>query len=262
MKKIFRHFRKSWYQYGLETLVVVVGVLIAFSLNNWNENRKERQEIRDYALSLVVDLQQDIEMIERIISQANKISQRIDSLGNYMLKRPINDISNIDVLCLTWIQVYRPYSWNRTTLDQMKNSGSLRLIKNELLSKKISNYDAETRHMDEDYKNDKAQSENATQLISQYINMNYPNIDELSDVLLNSIYAGDTTDIFSTMEYKEAKDLNIELLTDDVKQLYKSLNSFMRLKYNLRIRTIRELPKLVEDSNWLITNLKTEYGIN
>ena len=43
MKKIAKHFKKNWYRYGLETLVVVIGVLVAFSLNNWNEGRKQKE---------------------------------------------------------------------------------------------------------------------------------------------------------------------------------------------------------------------------
>ena len=44
MKKILKHFKKNWYRYGLETLVVIVGVLIAFALNDWNEEKKARQQ--------------------------------------------------------------------------------------------------------------------------------------------------------------------------------------------------------------------------
>ena len=42
MKKIIKHFKNNWYRYGLETLVVIVGILVAFTLNSWNEARKNR----------------------------------------------------------------------------------------------------------------------------------------------------------------------------------------------------------------------------
>ena len=40
MKKILNHIRKNWIRHGFETLVVTVGILGAFTLNNWNEDRK------------------------------------------------------------------------------------------------------------------------------------------------------------------------------------------------------------------------------
>ena len=115
--------------------------------------------------------------------------------------------------------------------------------------------------MDEDYYNDKAQSENSTQLISKVINNNYPNIHELSTMLLTSIYVGDEVDIFRTEEYEIAKTHNLELITSNIFDVHQAVNNFLRLQYNLRIRTERELPKLIEDAEALIIMLKSTYDI-
>jgi len=60
MKKIIKHLRKNWIRHGFETLVVINGILIAFALNNWNENRKLREIefklLREMATDLEVDL--------------------------------------------------------------------------------------------------------------------------------------------------------------------------------------------------------------
>lgn len=34
--RVFKHLRTDWFRYGFETLAVVVGILAAFALENWN----------------------------------------------------------------------------------------------------------------------------------------------------------------------------------------------------------------------------------
>ncbi len=56
-----------------ELLLVIVGILIALHINNWNEERKEQRQTAEYARALIDDLRADIEMVEPIIGQTIKI---------------------------------------------------------------------------------------------------------------------------------------------------------------------------------------------
>ena len=241
-----------------EILLVVIGILIALSLNNWNQNQNEQNKIKEYAVSLIQDLEGDIKMTGQIQRQNVEIATRIDSLNSYTKNRKIEDISNLSMLYFTLNKPHRPYSWNRTTITELKNSGALGLIKNDTLSKMISEYDAFTYHLDDDFINDRIQFEKATDLSTSVINYNYPNIFEFSEKLLPNDNVRDYN-FFESHEYLEAKSFNLGLITKDINQIHKMANSYNVLMLYLRIRTDVELPELVDDAEKIIVLLKETY---
>ena len=67
--KIFNHLRSDWFRYGFETLAVVVGILIAFALDNWNDERKHQ----DLELKTLIELKNAlVSDLEDIIHNANR----------------------------------------------------------------------------------------------------------------------------------------------------------------------------------------------
>lgn len=198
-------------------------------------------------------------MMKVIKYTAEQMNLRIDSLTQYVRDKKIEEISNLHLLNYTWIQVYRPYSWNRATLEELKSSGSMSLIENKELLKKISEYDSYTKHMDEDFYTDKAQGENALQLLLQVINNNYPNLEELSEVFRIATISGEISDVLKDPVYKEAESYNLGLITADINKVHEAVNSYARLRFNLDIRTRIELPELLEDAQNLIDLLEKEY---
>ena len=124
----------------------------------------------------------------------------------------------------------------------------------------IVEYDAFSKHMDEDYYTDKAQSENALQLLSAVINNNYPNLDQLSELFRVSTISGHMNDIFSNPIYQEAEEYDLSLITNDINEIHNAVNSYTRLRFNLNIRTQIELPELIKDAKDIIQLLKEEYG--
>ena len=69
MIKFFRHIRKSllnegktskYFKYAIgEIVLVVIGILIALQINNWNESRKLQEEINTYLTQKLVNLYED-----------------------------------------------------------------------------------------------------------------------------------------------------------------------------------------------------------
>jgi len=77
MIKFFRQIRKSllmenktskYLKYAIgEIVLVVIGILIALQINNWNEKRKQKQVELELLTSLVTDLDGNIEALHRLI---------------------------------------------------------------------------------------------------------------------------------------------------------------------------------------------------
>ena len=95
MKKIIIHLKSEWYKYVLETLVVVVGILVAFTLNNWNENRKDRGREKILLSELIRNLNTNVASIEKSL-EADKFRQGITEyiIQHLSNKKPFNDSLN------------------------------------------------------------------------------------------------------------------------------------------------------------------------
>lgn len=59
MKKIAATLGQKWPEYVLEVLVITVGIVGAFALNNWNEDRKSRSEEIKILREILANLQED-----------------------------------------------------------------------------------------------------------------------------------------------------------------------------------------------------------
>jgi len=240
-----------------EIVLVVLGILIALQINNWNEDRIEQRQITEYAHALIKDLERDLAMAEVIEAEINLLIKKIDTLATYLKDRPVDQLDNLDLFYLMYKPFYRPYSWNRTALDQIKSSGALRQMDNQQLAEEISEYEALTRHLDGDFNFDRTLGTNALALASGVIDMNYEGIRNIFPI-------GKVVESFSFPNPKlheaySSKDLS--LLTNDIKDFKVVLNAYLILVNTpgIRPRAEIEMPELVSKARKLIDSLKKEY---
>ena len=92
MKKIIEHLRENWIKHGFETLYVIVGILVALSLDSWNEKRKERileieilSEIKENLIQDFEDHNQNIRFLSNVVYSSRIV---LDHLNNDL---PYND---------------------------------------------------------------------------------------------------------------------------------------------------------------------------
>ncbi len=269
MIKFFRKIRKSlietdktakYIKYALgEIILVVIGILIALQVNNWNETRLEQRKITEYARSLIQDLTNDIEMLEVCQGQAEFSFHKIDSLKSYLKKTPPKELSNTDLFVYTNDMLYRPFKWNRSTLEELKGSGSLRFITNDSLKNKLVRYEAFSKHLDEDFQYDKNKVEYAEQLTSKIIDFNAPYFSELISYVSPDDPINENH--FLSQDYPKAKEHDVPMLTYDNIQLKELANYFIIIQDNLETRAFNELPQIMYDAKTLIKMLEEEYQI-
>ena len=90
MIKFFRHIRQNQLETGKtrkylkyaigEIVLVVIGILIALSINNWNENRKENNYLRMVYTHIQKDLLTDTLNISENIKYYSKRNQRLTDI--------------------------------------------------------------------------------------------------------------------------------------------------------------------------------------
>ena len=246
--------KKKWGEYLLEFFMLFLAVFLGFVAENVREHMVEKDRAKQYAKSLISDLRNDTVMVNDHIQQITMNMNRIDSLCGYVYDKSLNQINNFDLIYKSSIGSYNPYTWNRATLEQIKSSGSLRYF-NDSIVKKISAYDAFTRHMDYDYQVDQDQNSKPFTKREQILDMNYPGrlvvfLYSKYDSLKNAAY------------YEEMRNLNKPLVTKDINDIKVLVNEAVQLRALIRIRRDIELPRLVKDATELIELLKESYDLN
>lgn len=132
MNRILKHLREHWLQYAMETIVVVNGVLIAFTLSNWNESRLERIEEKKILVNLKTEFQGNLQELNSILVLEARIIQATDSIYKAIDN---NDFTHIDRLdSLLSFSFYNPsFDPKSGGLNNLLNSGKLELISNDSL---------------------------------------------------------------------------------------------------------------------------------
>jgi Family of unknown function (DUF6090) len=122
-----------------EIILVVIGILIALGVNNWNQEKKNNRLGEDYLLRIHRDLVQDTISFRGIITHNNNLREDIKGLlvTLYAGVDNIEQVKNMSAIYDKALdQVFSP---NDNTYKGMISSGTLGLIRNLELKEKIVN---------------------------------------------------------------------------------------------------------------------------
>ncbi len=170
-----------------EILLVVIGILIALQINNWNQKINDRNEQYSILEGILSDLEQDVESLnERVadfemrLTYFASIDTTFELNRNYDVYRALEDTSQ--VLNYIWL-MHRPKSFrsNHGTYKSMISDGKTSLIKNKPLLNKIQNiYDVDNEGLLSVYETIKVREESL--LWSRSYELKYKPYTQIKDV--------------------------------------------------------------------------------
>ncbi|WP_350293748.1 DUF6090 family protein [uncultured Croceitalea sp.] len=156
MLKFFRKIRQNsllesntskYLKYALgEIILVVIGILIALQINNWNEEKKQQEKELAFLKEINLDFKSNKEQLDSIVSY-NKVSfnagvRLLETIQTFDLNNPIRNESNKHLA--DSIQFYNRLVWRNKSfnpkngaVEALLNSSSFDLIKNDSLRRKL-----------------------------------------------------------------------------------------------------------------------------
>jgi hypothetical protein len=155
MIKFFRKIRQNllmenktgkYLKYAIgEIILVVIGILIALQINNWNESSKQRIEEVRLLEKVSIDLVSDINQLKKNIRDATFRQTIVDSIFTFLHKDPNSDPMKFLNYNFFAISTENHFEVNSGTFDESQSVGSIKFIQNDSLREQIFNYYRNTK---------------------------------------------------------------------------------------------------------------------
>ncbi len=171
LRRLTKHVKtQNWFAVGLDFLIVVFGILIAFQITNWNDTRGDRHREEQILRDVATDLRADIFEYSRTLSYAldkisavNHILEQADRLPTPSLADDYRDegrmyseyLNDSDELRARGFDerllIIKGQLWSRaitiinarpstTAFTSLESSGELGLLQNKELVRQLQGY--------------------------------------------------------------------------------------------------------------------------
>ena len=244
MLKFLRKVRKSMINSGQtqkyivyavgEIFLVMIGIILALQVNNWNEQRKQKRVTENYLTTLMYDLKDNLVQIE---TKDIRILERIEKVNN--IKSIINSKdANIDSLKFIAekkldFRIVTYNAFNNNTYQTLKNTGHL-----EFMHKRIQKNLQEMQFLEEDLINvSQGSRDNYDDLMTSYQlkfppsrHLNYS--DELQNLSWENVSFSELLRHFEAIGWMEgAMYGSVRRRSDPLKRKYETLIDTMQIVY-------------------------------
>lgn len=138
-KLILDNKKIQYLKYALgEIILVVIGILIALQINNWNQSIKDRNSLNEYLIKVKSHTTEDIQQLEELAQGRKQIAELCKKARNSILNKTENDnLFLFKISGSAFVDFYfKPNSGGYESLKNSKYYGKINNIKlDSLLAK-------------------------------------------------------------------------------------------------------------------------------
>lgn len=205
MINFFRKIRQSllgegkttrYFKYAVgEIVLVVIGILIALSINNWNQRRIEQNKEQVYLTNIKRDLQHQLSSIELQLEEEQKYLDKVEPFLYYYFKHSIIKLDSTTTRNLSIATARKTFVRIDPTYTDLISSGNIDIIKDITFKNKLIEYYQNVErvekinHNNNLYLNDQIYASNILKLI-YFNNESTPYSEELvkfSNSIVNTV---------------------------------------------------------------------------
>ena len=150
MIKLFRNIRKNllaegkiskYLKYAIgEIVLVVIGILIALQINNWNQQRIENKKEVELLIGLLDEFQYNLGILREGLIVNEKVTQACISLTQMIRSGTIDKETEVTDKLLITLGTFQSFDARTGISSEIVNSGKLNIIKNDTLRTQLGNW--------------------------------------------------------------------------------------------------------------------------
>ncbi|WP_052158336.1 DUF6090 family protein [Lacinutrix jangbogonensis] len=124
-----------------EIVLVVIGILIALNINNYNTSNQQRKKELHYLKNIKTDLKLNIAHLDTYIATRTTAINSANTVINHYEGEPITDLKVFSIHTVN-IYTWQKFSQINNTFQELLNSGNLALISNDSIKNTLLNMES------------------------------------------------------------------------------------------------------------------------
>ena len=146
----------KYFKYAIgEIVLVVIGILIALSINNWNDNRIKNQKLNTYLKALEIEIQNNIKRLDFSLNKTSIDLERCVETITKLNSESAKNLASADIINLNLGPIFKT-ELEQAVINEIINIGALEHLSNQSLKNKIARINLDLEDYETTYNNARA----------------------------------------------------------------------------------------------------------